>query len=61
MSATFPYRLAVFDMDDTLLGPDKKISPENRSTLAIIASEKNRTGIGHSSLILINIVTLLYN
>ena len=33
MSATFPYRLAVFDMDDTLLGPDKKISPENRRAL----------------------------
>jgi Cof subfamily protein (haloacid dehalogenase superfamily) len=33
MSATFPYRLAVFDMDDTLLGPDKKISTENRRAL----------------------------
>jgi Cof subfamily protein (haloacid dehalogenase superfamily) len=32
MSA-FPFRLAVFDMDDTLLGPDKKISMENRSAL----------------------------
>jgi Cof subfamily protein (haloacid dehalogenase superfamily) len=33
MSSDFPYRLAVFDMDDTLLGPDKKISAENRSAL----------------------------
>jgi len=33
MSDTFPYRLAVFDMDDTLLGPDKKISAENRHAL----------------------------
>ena len=33
MPAPFPYRLAVFDMDDTLLGPDKKISPENRQAL----------------------------
>jgi Cof subfamily protein (haloacid dehalogenase superfamily) len=34
MNATFPYRMAVFDMDDTLLGPDKKISAENRLALA---------------------------
>jgi Cof subfamily protein (haloacid dehalogenase superfamily) len=33
MDSAFPYRLAVFDMDDTLLGPDKKISPENRQSL----------------------------
>ncbi len=33
MDAAFPYRMAVFDMDDTLLGPDKKISPENRHML----------------------------
>jgi len=33
MSAAFPYRLAVFDMDDTLLGPDKRISAENRLAL----------------------------
>jgi Cof subfamily protein (haloacid dehalogenase superfamily) len=33
MSASFPFRLAVFDMDDTLLGPDKKISAENRAAL----------------------------
>jgi Cof subfamily protein (haloacid dehalogenase superfamily) len=33
MPAPFPYRLAVFDMDDTLLGPDKKISPENSRAL----------------------------
>ena len=33
MSVAFPYRLAVFDMDDTLLGPDKKISVENRHAL----------------------------
>lgn len=33
MSAAFPYRLAVFDMDGTLLGPDSKISAENRRAL----------------------------
>ena len=33
MNASFPFRLAVFDMDDTLLGPDKKISIENRCAL----------------------------
>ncbi len=33
MDAAFPYRLAVFDMDDTLLGRDKKISAENRLAL----------------------------
>lgn len=26
---SFPYRLAAIDLDDTLLGPDKAISPEN--------------------------------
>jgi Cof subfamily protein (haloacid dehalogenase superfamily) len=30
----FPYRLAIFDMDDTLLGPDRKISGENVAALA---------------------------
>ena len=29
----FPYKLAVFDMDDTLLGPDRTLSPENASAL----------------------------
>jgi hypothetical protein len=29
----FPYKLAVFDMDDTLLGPDRKLSPENANAL----------------------------
>ena len=33
MNSTLPYRLAVFDMDDTLLGPDKKLSNENRQAL----------------------------
>jgi hypothetical protein len=33
MNATFPYRLAVFDVDGTLLGPDGKISTENREAL----------------------------
>jgi len=33
MNAAFPYRMAVFDMDDTLLGPDKTISAENRHAL----------------------------
>jgi hypothetical protein len=29
----FPYRLAVFDMDDTLLGPDRALSAENAAAL----------------------------
>jgi Cof subfamily protein (haloacid dehalogenase superfamily) len=29
----FPYRLAVFDMDDTLLGPDRELSVENAAAL----------------------------
>jgi len=29
----FPYRLAVFDMDDTLLGPDRQLSRENAAAL----------------------------
>ncbi len=33
MDSAFPYRVAVFDMDDTLLGPDKKLSAENRGAL----------------------------
>lgn len=28
-----PYRLAAFDLDGTLLGPDKKISPANRTAV----------------------------
>jgi Cof subfamily protein (haloacid dehalogenase superfamily) len=28
-----PYRLAVFDMDDTLLGPDRQLSDENAAAL----------------------------
>jgi Cof subfamily protein (haloacid dehalogenase superfamily) len=28
-----PYRLAVFDMDDTLLGPDRELSAENAAAL----------------------------
>jgi hydroxymethylpyrimidine pyrophosphatase-like HAD family hydrolase len=28
-----PYRLAVFDMDDTLLGPDRTLSAENAAAL----------------------------
>ncbi len=28
-----PYKLAVFDMDDTLLGPDRKLSAENAAAL----------------------------
>lgn len=30
----FPYRLAVFDLDGTLLGPDKEISPQNAAAVA---------------------------
>ncbi len=33
MGSAFPYRLAVFDMDDTLLGPNKEVSVENRHAL----------------------------
>lgn len=33
MRPDFPYRLAVFDMDDTLLGPDKQLSEENKLAL----------------------------
>lgn len=33
-----PYRLAVIDLDDTLLGPDKQISPENRDALQLLRS-----------------------
>jgi Cof subfamily protein (haloacid dehalogenase superfamily) len=33
MSTTFPFRVAIFDMDDTLLGPDKKLGDENRRAL----------------------------
>ncbi|HEX4141197.1 MAG TPA: HAD family hydrolase [Candidatus Methylacidiphilales bacterium] len=29
----FPYRLAVFDMDDTLLGPDRTLHPDNAAAL----------------------------
>jgi Cof subfamily protein (haloacid dehalogenase superfamily) len=28
-----PYRLALIDLDDTLLGPDKRVSPDNRAAL----------------------------
>jgi Cof subfamily protein (haloacid dehalogenase superfamily) len=33
MGQQLPYRLAVFDMDDTLLGPDRQISVENIQAL----------------------------
>ncbi len=29
----FPYKLAVFDMDETLLGPDRQLSAENAAAL----------------------------
>jgi Cof subfamily protein (haloacid dehalogenase superfamily) len=29
----FPYRLAAIDIDDTLVGPDKQVSPENRDAI----------------------------
>ena len=31
--ARLPFRLAAIDLDDTLLGPDKKVSPPNRKAL----------------------------
>jgi Cof subfamily protein (haloacid dehalogenase superfamily) len=54
MSASFPYRLAIFDMDGTLLGPDGGISNENREALSrlraagvevVIASGRYHTNI----------------
>jgi hypothetical protein len=35
---TFPYRLAAIDLDDTLLGHDKSISPENARAAATLRS-----------------------
>src|SRR4051794_30232921 len=32
-------RMAVIDLDDTLLGPDKHVSPENRNALRLLRSE----------------------
>jgi hydroxymethylpyrimidine pyrophosphatase-like HAD family hydrolase len=32
-TARFPYRLAAIDLDDTLLGPDKRISEQNASAV----------------------------
>ena len=32
-SVPFPYRLAAVDVDDTLLGPDKAVSPANREAV----------------------------
>jgi Cof subfamily protein (haloacid dehalogenase superfamily) len=54
MSSPFPYRLAVFDMDDTLLSHHKAISPENQQALqrlreagveVVIASGRHYTNI----------------
>lgn len=39
--ALFPYRLAAVDLDDTLLGPDKKISEANAEAIA----ELRRRGV----------------
>jgi len=33
MDQTFPYDLAAVDLDDTLLGPDKRISSVNRAAV----------------------------
>jgi Cof subfamily protein (haloacid dehalogenase superfamily) len=38
MNNPCPFRLAVFDMDDTLLGPDRQISRENVSALQRLRS-----------------------
>lgn len=35
---TFPYRLAAIDIDDTLVGRDKQISPENREAIRSLQS-----------------------
>lgn len=56
MSASYPFRMAVFDMDDTLLGPDKKISAENRDAVdrlrkagveVVIASGRFQANLAH--------------
>src|ERR1700761_9131952 len=50
----FPYRLAVFDMDDTLLGPDRMLGRENAEALhrliaagvqIVIATGRHFTGV----------------
>ena len=33
MNSLFPFKLAAIDLDDTLLGPDKRIGPANRSAV----------------------------
>ena len=38
MTATFPYTLAAIDIDDTLVGPDKKIGLANRRAVARLRS-----------------------
>ncbi len=35
---TFPYRLAAIDIDDTLVGRDKQISPENKAAVHTLQS-----------------------
>jgi Cof subfamily protein (haloacid dehalogenase superfamily) len=52
---TTPFRLAVFDMDDTLLGPEKQLSAENLHALARLRSMGMEvviaSGRHHSSII----------
>lgn len=36
--SNFPFQIAVFDLDGTLLGPDKEISPANRAALARVSA-----------------------
>lgn len=35
---TFPYKLAAIDIDDTLVGPDKRVSPKNRAAIERLQS-----------------------
>lgn len=36
--ASFPFKLVAIDLDDTLLGPDKRVGPANREALDRLAS-----------------------
>lgn len=53
-ASQFPYRLVAIDIDDTLVGPDKRISPENRSAVARLIDAGCRvvlaSGREHSSM-----------
>ncbi len=56
MNTSLPYRLAIFDMDGTLLGPTGLISPENARALAMLRENGVETVIAsgrhHSNIII---------